>query len=80
MPTGPSSHPQKINDKNITQLAGMDIGELASWFEDLPNHLNKKQNAIAKEIIKEIKNECLKTGVLRIDGLRARDGGIAYMQ
>jgi excinuclease ABC subunit A len=33
----------------------MDIGELASWFEDLPNHLNKKQNAIAKEIIKEIK-------------------------
>ena len=45
----------KINDKNITQLARMDIGELASWFEDLPNHLNKKQNAIAKEIIKEIK-------------------------
>jgi excinuclease ABC subunit A len=45
----------KINDKNITQLATMDIGELASWFEDLPNHLNKKQNAIAKEIIKEIK-------------------------
>ena len=41
----------KINDKNITQLARMDIGELASWFEDLPNHLNKKQNAIAKEII-----------------------------
>jgi excinuclease ABC subunit A len=30
----------KINDKNITQLARMDIGELASWFEDLPNHLN----------------------------------------
>ena len=45
----------KINDKNITQLARMDIDELASWFEDLPNHLNKKQNAIAKEIIKEIK-------------------------
>ena len=45
----------KINEKNITQLATMDIGELASWFEDLPNHLNKKQNAIAKEIIKEIK-------------------------
>ena len=34
----------------------MDVVELNDWFHNLDNHLSKKQNIIANEIIKEIKN------------------------
>jgi excinuclease ABC subunit A len=44
----------KINDKNIAQLAAMDISELSEWFATISKHLNKKQSLIAVEIIKEI--------------------------
>ncbi len=44
----------KINNKNIAELAALDINELALWFKDLPKHLSEKQKAIAQEIIKEI--------------------------
>ena len=45
----------KVNDKNIAQLAQMDIIELADWFKDLENHLSVNQLKIASEIIKEVK-------------------------
>jgi len=45
----------KVNDKNIAQLAQMDIIELADWFDDLENHLSDTQLKIASEIIKEVK-------------------------
>ena len=45
----------KINDKNIAELAEMDIVNLAKWFEELPAHLNKKQKEIATDILSEIK-------------------------
>ena len=45
----------KINNKNIAELAALDINELALWFKALPNQLSTKQNTIAKEIIKEIR-------------------------
>ena len=45
----------KVNDKNIAQLAQMDIIELAGWFDDLENHLSDTQLKIASEIIKEVK-------------------------
>ncbi|MGY8921563.1 MAG: excinuclease ABC subunit UvrA [Flavobacteriales bacterium] len=45
----------KVNDKNIAQLAQMDIIELAGWFDDLENHLSDTQLKIAGEIIKEVK-------------------------
>ena len=45
----------KVNGKNISELAHMDISELAEWFNDLHNHLSEKQFKIAEEIIKEIK-------------------------
>ncbi len=45
----------RISDKNIAQLAEMDISELAAWFEDLEDDLTKKQNQIATEILKEIR-------------------------
>ena len=44
----------KINGKNISELAQLDIADLEYWFNDLENHLSKKQNKIASEIIKEI--------------------------
>lgn len=49
------AHYFRINGLSITDLVQLDISELVIWFEDLPNHLSKKQNTIAREIIKEIK-------------------------
>ncbi len=45
----------KINGKNIAQLAGMDIAELAEFFDDLNHQLKGNQKIIAEEIIKEIR-------------------------
>jgi excinuclease ABC subunit A len=44
----------KINNKNIAELASMDIVELAAFFKELPKHLSEKQFKIAEEILKEI--------------------------
>ncbi len=44
----------KINNKNIAELAMMDIEELFDWFQELPENLSEKQNKIASEIIKEV--------------------------
>ena len=44
----------KINDKNIGELALMDIREIYDWFLILDKKLSTKQLAIAKEINKEI--------------------------
>ncbi len=45
----------KIDDKNIADLASMDILSLAEWFKNVENKLNEKQSLIAFEIIREIK-------------------------
>ncbi|AXG71151.1 UvrABC system protein A [Kordia sp. SMS9] len=44
----------KVNNRNIAELANMDVVELSEWFEDLKNNLSEKQQKIATEIIKEI--------------------------
>ncbi|NQY30771.1 MAG: excinuclease ABC subunit UvrA [Flavobacteriaceae bacterium] len=44
----------KIHEKNISELAKMDIVDLTLWIADLNNHLSKKQKQIASEVIKEI--------------------------
>ena len=44
----------KVNEKNISELAKMDIVDLSIWIKDLDNHLSKKQQQIATEVIKEI--------------------------
>jgi excinuclease ABC subunit A len=46
----------KVNNKNISDLAQLDISDLALWFSDLDTQLTEKQTAIASEIIKEIKS------------------------
>jgi excinuclease ABC subunit A len=45
----------RLYDKNIAQLAGMDISELYLWLEEVEAHLNEKQRLIAVEILKEIR-------------------------
>ena len=44
----------RLHDKNIAQLAAMDISELRDWIEDLHNHVSPIQWEIAREIVKEI--------------------------
>ncbi|MFC2126760.1 excinuclease ABC subunit UvrA [Bacteroidota bacterium] len=45
----------KINEKNISELAQMDVIELAKWFENLEDLLSEKQKIIGSEILKEIR-------------------------
>lgn len=45
----------KIDNKNIFELASMDITTLNIWFHNLENRLSERQNIIAKEILKEIR-------------------------
>jgi excinuclease ABC subunit A len=45
----------RIADKNISELAEMDISDLAEWFEDIEKRLTKKQLQIATEILKELR-------------------------
>ena len=44
----------KINNKNIFDLAEMDLSELKIWFKDLNSKLSKKELKISEEITKEI--------------------------
>lgn len=45
----------KILDRNIAELALMDIRELRSWFDGLDKKLNTRQQKIGVEILKEIR-------------------------
>ena len=45
----------RINEKNIAELAQMDIEELAAFFESLLDALTPAQVKIAEEIVKEIR-------------------------
>jgi excinuclease ABC subunit A len=46
----------KVNEKNIYELACMDISQLFEWFDNLESRLNERQNTIAREILKEIRS------------------------
>ncbi len=45
----------KVADRNIYELASIDISELSVWFSDVESKLSERQNTIAKEILKEIR-------------------------
>ena len=46
----------KVGDKNIAELASMDIAELREWMETIEDHhLDHQQQQIAAEILKEIR-------------------------
>jgi excinuclease ABC subunit A len=45
----------RIHDRNIAELASMDIDELVSWLQNVDAYLSEKQKIIAEEILKEIR-------------------------
>ncbi|MEO6134855.1 MAG: excinuclease ABC subunit UvrA, partial [Ginsengibacter sp.] len=45
----------KIDEKNIAELSEMDLDKLLGWFDGIDKRLNKRQNTIAIDILKEIK-------------------------
>ena len=45
----------KIWDKNIAELANMDIADLRQWLDQVEEHLDSKGRKIATEILKEIR-------------------------
>jgi excinuclease ABC subunit A len=45
----------KVDEKNISELSGLDLVELLKWFDNIEERLNDKQKIIGKEIIKEIR-------------------------
>ncbi len=46
----------RIWDKNIAEVANMDISELNDWLSHVEEHLEKQRIPIAHEIIKELKS------------------------
>ncbi|MBS2213626.1 excinuclease ABC subunit UvrA [Carboxylicivirga mesophila] len=46
----------KIDQKNIAELAEMDLGLLHEWFQGLEDRMTDKQKAIGYEVLKEIRN------------------------
>jgi len=45
----------KIDGKNISELAQMDLAEMSVWIQGLENRLSEKQRIIGTEVIKEIR-------------------------
>ncbi|MFT6095611.1 MAG: excinuclease ABC subunit A [Nonlabens sp.] len=45
----------RVNEKNIAELANMDIVQLVEWFDHLNVTLSRKQQQIATELLKEIR-------------------------
>ena len=45
----------KVDEKNIAELSEMDLVKLKAWFDGIETRLNKKQNIIARDILKEIR-------------------------
>ena len=45
----------RVWDKNISELANMDIKALMTWLDEAEKHLDERQQAIATEILKEIR-------------------------
>ena len=45
----------RVWDKNIAELASMDISDLKTWLDNVEEHLDTKGRKIATEIVKEIR-------------------------
>jgi len=46
----------KIDQKNIAELGKMNLDKLSDWFMNIEKRLSAKQNAIAKDVLKEIRD------------------------
>jgi excinuclease ABC subunit A len=45
----------KVAEKNIAELSAMNLNRLIEWFAGIEKRLNNKQNTIAKDVLKEIR-------------------------
>src|ERR1700754_1673801 len=45
----------RVGEKNIAELSAMNLSKLVDWFSTAEKKLNNKQNIIAKDILKEIR-------------------------
>ncbi len=45
----------KVGEKNISELSEMNLDKLMTWFQSVEERLSKKQNTIAKDVLKEIR-------------------------
>jgi excinuclease ABC subunit A len=45
----------RVGEKNISELSAMNLNKLVDWFSGVEKKLNNKQNIIAKDILKEIR-------------------------
>ncbi|ASZ14766.1 excinuclease ABC subunit UvrA [Chitinophaga pendula] len=45
----------RVDNKHIAELSAMDLDKLAAWFDGIEQRLENKQNLIAKDILKEIR-------------------------
>lgn len=46
----------KVAEKNISELASLDIKELEFWFSNLEDAMSERQRLIAKDVLKEIRS------------------------
>ncbi|MBL7695544.1 MAG: excinuclease ABC subunit UvrA [Ferruginibacter sp.] len=45
----------RVDDRNIAELSNLNLDNLAAWFDGIELRLDKKQNTIAKDVLKEIR-------------------------
>ncbi|HEX6915969.1 MAG TPA: excinuclease ABC subunit UvrA [Chitinophagaceae bacterium] len=45
----------KVAERNISELSGMNLDKLMAWFQSVEEKLSAKQNQIARDVLKEIR-------------------------
>ena len=51
---GPHTRCFRIDGKDIAEVSAMEISELSAWLQSLPGKLSKRENTIARDILKEL--------------------------
>ena len=51
-----NAHCFRIDGKDISEVSAMEISELSAWLDSLPSRLDSRQNAIARDIIRELRD------------------------
>ena len=46
----------RIDGKDISEVSAMEISELSAWLDSLPSRLDSRQNTIARDIIRELRD------------------------
>ena len=46
----------RIDGKDISEVSAMEISELSAWLDSLPSRLDSRQNAIARDIVRELRD------------------------